>query len=82
MTVRLLGRFGSARSAARVAAALSADDPGYVKVRVRGATLDVTIRASSAASARATVDDLLACVRAAERSLAVGSGRPRAPLAR
>ncbi len=44
------------------------DTPDFVELRVDGAALVVTTRGSSARSVRATLEDLLACVQAAERA--------------
>ncbi len=58
----------SAAEADRLRAAVAADNPPYVRVAVEGTELVVRVRASSAASARATLEDLLACLSAAERA--------------
>ncbi len=47
--------------------AVRADTPAFVRLAVRGNALEVRLEATSAASARATLDDLLACLKAAER---------------
>jgi transcription factor Pcc1 len=52
--------------------AVIADTPDFVTLRVHGSYLTVRLKASSAASARATLDDLLACLGAAERA----TGKP------
>lgn len=49
--------------------AVAVDTPPFVRLRCRGRTLRIELRARSAASARATLDDLLACLRAAERTV-------------
>jgi hypothetical protein len=61
--------YASAEVAEQVRRAVAADDPSYVHGSVVGATLEYRLEAPHAASARATLDDLLACVNAAERSL-------------
>lgn len=67
----------SAAEADRLRAAVAADNPSFVEVAVEGSALVVRVRAPSAQSARATLDDLLACLGAAERSAArSGSGPP------
>ena len=68
MTVRLRGSFPDATTALRVAAAVRADNPAYVSVEAVGNEIEIRLTAPSAASARATLEDLLACVRAAERT--------------
>jgi hypothetical protein len=45
-----------------------ADTPPYVELTVDGADLVVRTRAPSARTVRATFEDLLACVQAAERT--------------
>ncbi len=47
---------------------VAADTPDFVRLSVEGATLVIELTAESAASARASLDDLLACLRAAERT--------------
>jgi hypothetical protein len=54
--------------AERLRAAVVADNPAYVSAEVDGSDLVLRVAASSAASARATLDDLLACLGAAERA--------------
>jgi len=60
--------------------AVRADNPAFVSVEANGRDIEVSLSASSAASARATLDDLLACVRAAERTASeprVGAAKGR-----
>lgn len=45
-----------------------ADSPSYVHLTVEGSDLVVRTAASSARTVRATFEDLLACVQAAERT--------------
>lgn len=52
---------------------LRADTPDWIELTADGPTFRVHLVARSPTSARATLDDLLACVRAAERTLATGS---------
>ncbi|HYA54375.1 MAG TPA: KEOPS complex subunit Pcc1 [Thermoplasmata archaeon] len=68
LTVRLRGAFPDATTARRVADAVRADNPSFVTIAVDGSELEVRLTATSAASARATLEDLLACLRAAERT--------------
>jgi hypothetical protein len=69
--------YASAVIAEQVRRAVAADDPAYVQGSVVGATLEYRLEATHAASARATLDDLLACVNAAERSLDLPPAPPR-----
>jgi hypothetical protein len=48
--------------------AVRADNPAFVSVEAVGSEIEIRLTSSSAASARATLDDLLACIRAAERT--------------
>jgi hypothetical protein len=59
----------SPAEAERLRAAVAADNPEYVRVGVEGSDLVVRLEAPTAASARATLDDLLGCLAAAERTL-------------
>jgi len=54
--------------AERLRAAVAADNPAYVAVTVEGTDLEIRLTSASAASARATLEDLLACLKAAESS--------------
>ena len=53
--------------------AVRADNPSFVHVESQGSTIEIRLTASSAASARATLEDLLACLRAAERTATEGA---------
>lgn len=53
--------------------AIAVDTPGFVTLRVRGSDLIVHVTADSAESARATLEDLLACLKAAERTAGVAA---------
>lgn len=72
MTLRR--RCASPAEARRLAAAVEADHPDGLVWRVRGPAIEFEFSAVSAESARATGDDLLACLSAAERTGAVLSG--------
>jgi hypothetical protein len=48
--------------------ALLADSPEYVQLAVEGSDLVIRTRAPSARTVRATFEDLLACIQAAERT--------------
>jgi len=56
-----------------------ADNPAYVSVEAVGNEIEVRLTATSAASARATLDDLLACLRVAERTLGTPDPPPKPP---
>ncbi|MGI0071367.1 MAG: KEOPS complex subunit Pcc1 [Thermoplasmata archaeon] len=58
----------SAAEAGRLRAALAADNPSFVRVNIEGSDLVVRLTATSAASARASLDDLLACLAVAEKA--------------
>ena len=58
---------GSPEEAERLRRALAVDSPEYVTLTVEGRELVVSTTARSASSARATLEDLLACLQAAER---------------
>ena len=47
---------------------MRADNPSFVTVEAHGSEIEIRLTASSAASARTTLEDLLACLRAAERT--------------
>ena len=57
--------------------AVRADNPAYVTVVADGSDIEVRLTARSAASARATLEDLLACVRAAERTATTTPPAPK-----
>lgn len=79
MTVELARTYGSIAEAERLRAALASDQPEYLVTRRSGRSLAFRIASASARSARATVDDLLACLSAAERSLGIpAAARPPA----
>jgi hypothetical protein len=67
VTVVVRRRCADAGEATRLAQAVAVDDPAHVRVGTEGAELVVHVDPASAASARATLDDLLACLGAAER---------------
>jgi len=53
------------------------DNPPFVSVETQGNDIEVRLTATSAASARATLEDLLACLRAAERTATDGAVAPK-----
>lgn len=71
MTVRVERRYGAAETARRLKQALEADQDRRVEARQEGDLLTFTVRADDPGSVRATVEDLLACLGAAERTLGV-----------
>lgn len=68
MTAVVRRACASPREAERLRAAVAADNPSFVRVEVEGSELVIRLTADSAGSARATLDDLLACLGAAERA--------------
>ncbi|HYA70447.1 MAG TPA: KEOPS complex subunit Pcc1 [Thermoplasmata archaeon] len=71
--MRLRGSFPDTTTARRVVEAVRADNPAFVQVEVVGSEIEVRLTALSAASARATLEDLLACLRAAEHTASEGA---------
>jgi Transcription factor Pcc1 len=74
LTVRLRAACDRPATARALRDAVRADTPGFVGLRVRGSNLEVEVHAASAASARATLDDLLACLKAAEQAVPSSRG--------
>jgi hypothetical protein len=70
VTVRLGRTYPSRPEAERVAAAVAVDNPGFVRLRVDGPRIEIELDATTPARARATLDDLVACLNAAERTAA------------
>jgi hypothetical protein len=68
VTALVRRRCASRSAAERLRDAVSADNPEYVRVEVEGTDLVVRVTATSPASARTTLDDVLACLSAAERA--------------
>ncbi|HTW55252.1 MAG TPA: KEOPS complex subunit Pcc1 [Thermoplasmata archaeon] len=71
MTVTVRRACASAAEADALAAAVRADSPEFVGLAVEGPALVIRVRSPSAASARATFEDLMACLKVAERTIAV-----------
>jgi len=67
--VRLALSFEDAATAQAVAAAVSLDDEGYIKTTRRGRTLIAEASADGPMALLHTLDDYLACVSVAERTL-------------
>ena len=63
--------YPSDREALSLARALAADRPSFLGTTVEGATLRIHLDAPSAESARATLEDLMSCLAAAERTMGV-----------
>ena len=57
--------------------AVAADTPDFVRLSVEGSALEIRLSARSAESARATLEDLFACLKVAERTASASgtSGR-------
>ncbi len=68
MTVEIERRYPSAAVAERILRALAADQPAFVTSERSGTLVRFRVSEGSAQSLRATLEDLLACVQAAERS--------------
>lgn len=68
MRVRLERRYPSRALAARIWRSVVADNPGFVSGRLTGDRLVIEVSHPSPASLRATLDDLIACIAAAERA--------------
>jgi len=79
VTVAARRRCASPEEAERLAAAIVADDPGSFRLRTEGSDLLLEVTGRSAARVRATLDDLLACLAAAEGTARASRGRPPAP---
>ena len=73
MTAVLRRSCATPAEAHRLRGAVAADNPAFVRVEVEGADLIVRVTAESAESARATLEDLLACLSAAERASTAAS---------
>ncbi|HTT26395.1 MAG TPA: KEOPS complex subunit Pcc1 [Thermoplasmata archaeon] len=68
--------YPTADVAERIRRALAPDEPAGLTSRVASATLILELVAPSAASARATLEDLLPCVATAERSQGITTAAP------
>lgn len=73
MTVVVRRRCRDPREAEALRRAVAADNPSYVTVTTEGSELRVRLTAPSAASARTTLEDLMACLKAAERTAGAAS---------
>ena len=68
--------FDDPRAAEAVAASVSLDDDAYIRTTRRGRTIAADASAETATSLLHTLDDYLACISVAERT--VQAARPRA----
>ena len=78
LTVVVRRRCASPAEAEALRRAVQVDTPDFVRIATRGAELEIALSATSAASARATLEDLFACLKAAERAV-VGAPRGSSP---
>jgi hypothetical protein len=78
VTVVVRHTCGSPTEAERLRRAVEADNPEHVRVTVEGSELVVRVDPGPAASARATLDDLLACLAVAEQAGVQGTDAPHA----
>lgn len=74
--MRLERRYDSAAQADRLLRALAADQPEYVHAEHEGPRVRFTVEGGSAASLRATLEDLVACLQTAEAADAVSRDPP------
>lgn len=72
ITCRLEFEFADEKTALVVAAAVKADDENFVKTRVTGSKITARISAKSPMSLLHTVDDYLACLSVAEKTVVGG----------
>jgi hypothetical protein len=68
--------FADAATAKAIAASVSLDDQDYIRTGRRGRTITAVATAENAMSLLHTLDDYLACLSVAERTVA--AARPRA----
>jgi hypothetical protein len=68
VSVRLERRYPSRREAERVGRSVAADNPEFVVTKVLGNRLTIDVSGGSPASVRMTLDDLIACLGAAEKA--------------
>jgi tRNA threonylcarbamoyladenosine modification (KEOPS) complex Pcc1 subunit len=61
--------FHDEKTARNIAKALELDNAGYIETRVKGKVLFATTTADNVMSLRNTLDDYLACVTVAQKSL-------------
>jgi uncharacterized protein with PIN domain len=68
--------YASPEEARALRSALAPDQEGFVSAVLEGATLRFTVTARHEAELRRTLEDLLACLAAAERTWEGGGGAP------
>jgi transcription factor Pcc1 len=71
--------YPTAAIAEQIRRALAPDEPENLSSHVEGTTLILELHAPSAASARATMEDLLPCVATAEKAHGLGLTAPAEP---
>ncbi len=76
---RLTVTFDDAATAEAIAASVSLDDPSYIRTTRRGRTITAMADADSPMSLLHTLDDYLACLNVAERTVAAARPRGRGP---
>ncbi|HEV2519736.1 MAG TPA: KEOPS complex subunit Pcc1 [Thermoplasmata archaeon] len=69
--MRLERRYGSSELARRVVGAVAVDDPGSVSIHRDDDRVVFEVGGDDPASIRATLDDLIACLGAAERTAGI-----------
>jgi hypothetical protein len=69
VTVTARREYPDAAMAEQVARAIAVDNPAQVRAERHGSTLELRWSGPTAASVRATAEDLFACIRAAEQTL-------------
>jgi tRNA threonylcarbamoyladenosine modification (KEOPS) complex Pcc1 subunit len=68
ITLELRMEYDRKRTADAVYSAIGPDNEGYVRSELQGKTILFFVESETAGSMKNTVDDLLACVKAAEES--------------
>lgn len=71
ITLEMTFEYSGAKEAEAVYASLSPENSGFVESRLGGNTVVFSVSGNDASTVRATADDLLACVKAAESSLGI-----------
>ena len=77
--MRLERRYASPETAERILRALAADQPEFVHAEHEGTVLRLRVVAASARSARATLEDLVACLQTAEKAIEITEDRRSRP---
>ncbi len=71
--LRLTVEYDDERTAAMIEESLQPDNEGYLSSQRNGREITFVLSAASAGTLRNTADDLLACLKAAEETLSLGS---------